>query len=207
MRRAACSPVITVVIRAGFHYVQGGYYRKGFGKHGPLSNPYSFGFFEQIRHHSVPRFTHTFVIYEDQLLPERFRGRLFGVEPLQGQVVLSDLRPWQSSFETEDIERVLKTDDPWFRPVDIRTGPDGAIYVADLYEQRIDHSSHYAGRVHKSSGRIYRLTPKTNTESGPAAAASLDKATSQQLVAELHGPSKPAARQPCGCSGIAETSP
>ena len=29
----------------GFHYVQGGYYRKGFGKHGPLSNPFSFGFF------------------------------------------------------------------------------------------------------------------------------------------------------------------
>ncbi|MFM7040054.1 MAG: PVC-type heme-binding CxxCH protein [Planctomycetaceae bacterium] len=174
----------------GFHYVQGGYYRKGFGKHGPLSNPFSFGFFEQIRHHSVPRFTHTFVIYEDQLLPERFRGRLFGVEPLQGQVVLSDLRPWQSSFETEDIERVLKTDDPWFRPVDIRTGPDGAIYVADLYEQRIDHSSHYAGRVHKSSGRIYRLTPKTNAGSHPTAPASLGKATSQQLVAELHEPSR-----------------
>ncbi len=25
----------------GFHYVQGGYYRKGFNKHGSLSNPYS----------------------------------------------------------------------------------------------------------------------------------------------------------------------
>lgn len=172
----------------GFHYVQGGYYRKGFGKHGPLSNPWSFGFFEHIRHHSVPRFTHTFVIYEDQLLPERFRGRLFGVEPLQGQVVLSDLRPWQSSFETEDIERVLKTDDPWFRPVDIRTGPDGAVYVADLYEQRIDHSSHYAGRVHKTSGRIYRLLPKGGGR--PTAPAISDSATSQQLLAELREPSK-----------------
>lgn len=172
----------------GFHYVQGGYYRKGFGKHGPLSNPYAFGFFEHIRHHSVPRFTHTFVIYEDQLLPERFHGRLFGVEPLQGQVVLSDLRPWQSSFETEDIERVLKTDDPWFRPVDIRTGPDGAVYVADLYEQRIDHSSHYAGRVHKSSGRIYRITGKDAPRS--AAPAALDKATTQQLLAVLREPSK-----------------
>ncbi|MFM7055773.1 MAG: PVC-type heme-binding CxxCH protein [Planctomycetota bacterium] len=172
----------------GFHYVQGGYYRKGFGKHGPLSNPYAFGFFEHMRHHSVPRFTHTFVICEDPLLPDRFRGRLFGVEPLQGQVVLSDLRPWQSSFETEDIERVLKTDDPWFRPVDIRTGPDGAVYVADLYEQRIDHSSHYAGRVHKSSGRIYRLTSKAAEH--PAAAAPLDNATSEQLLAVLREPSR-----------------
>jgi glucose/arabinose dehydrogenase len=34
---------------------------------------------------------------------------------------------------------------PWFRPVDIQVGPDGAIYVADMYEQRIDHASHYQG--------------------------------------------------------------
>ena len=142
----------------GFHYVQGGYYRKGFGKHGPLSNPYSFGFFENIRHHSVPRFTHNFIIYEENTLPQRFRGQLFGIEPLQGQVVLSNFKPSQSSFETEDIERVLKTDDQWFRPVDIKTGPDGDLYVADMYEQRIDHSSHYAGRVDKTNGRIYKLT-------------------------------------------------
>ena len=172
----------------GFHYVQGGYYRKGFGKHGPLSNPFAFGFFEHIKHHSVPRFSHTFIIYEEAGLPERYRGRLFGVEPLQGQVVLSDIRPWQSSFETEDIERVLKTDDPWFRPVDIKTGPDGAVYVADLYEQRIDHSSHYAGRVHKTSGRIYRLTARDlpRTPAPPA----LDKASAEELLAALSSPSK-----------------
>ena len=172
----------------GFHYVQGGYYRKGFGKHGPLSNPYAFGFFEHIKHHSVPRFSHTFIIYEEQTLPERYHGRLFGVEPLQGQVVLSDIRPLQSSFETEDIERVLRTDDPWFRPVDIKTGPDGAVYVADLYEQRIDHSSHYAGRVHKTSGRIYRLTRPDSSTTQPT--PTLDKASTPDLMAALRSPSK-----------------
>ncbi len=148
----------------GFHYVQGGYYRKGFGKHGPLSNPYAFGFFENIKHHTVARFTHNFIIYEENTLPERFRGQLFGIEPLQGQVVLSDFKPYQSSFETSDIERVLKTDDPWFRPVDIKAGPDGDIYIADMYEQRIDHSSHYAGRIDKTSGRIYKLTNSSSGE-------------------------------------------
>ena len=93
------------------------------------------------------------------MLPQAYRGKLFGVEPLQGQVVLSDVQPFQSSFETKDLERVLKTDDPWFRPVDIKAGPDGCIYVADMYEQRIDHSSHYAGRVDRTNGRIYRLRP------------------------------------------------
>lgn len=144
----------------GFYYVQGGYSRKGFGKHGPLSNPYAFGYFESIKHAPVARFTHNFVIYEEGTLPESYRGRLFGIEPLQGQVVMSDILPFQSSFETVDISRVVKTDDQWFRPVDIKTGPDGSIYVADMYEQRIDHSSHYAGRIDRTNGRIYRLTAK-----------------------------------------------
>ena len=144
----------------GFHYVQGGYYRKGFGKHGALSNPFAFGYFANMKHHSVPRFTHNFIIYEEGVLPSEYQGRLFGVEPLQGQVVMSEFQPYQSSFETKDISRVVKTDDQWFRPVDIKAGPDGCIYIADLYEQRIDHSSHYAGRIDRSSGRIYRLKPK-----------------------------------------------
>ena len=153
----------------GFHYVQGGYYRKGFGKHGPLSNPYSFGYFENIKHHSVPRFTHNFIIYEEGILPAEYHGRLFGIEPLQGQVVMSHFRPYQSSFETEDISRVVKTDDQWFRPVDIKTGPDGSIYIADMHEQRIDHSSHYAGRIDRTSGRIYKLKPKAPSPSRPTA--------------------------------------
>jgi len=176
----------------GFHYVQGGYYRKGFGKHGPLANPYAFGFFEHMRHHAVARFTHNFVIYEENRLPERFRGQLFGIEPLQGQVVLSHFRPFQSSFETEDVERVLKTDDPWFRPVDIKAGPNGDIYVADLYEQRIDHSSHYAGRVHRTSGRIYRLT--TPDRLANAEQQSLRPFTADisdaELISQLDHPSK-----------------
>lgn len=175
----------------GFHYVQGGYYRKGFGKHGPLSNPYAFGFFEQMKHNSVPRFTHNFIIYEENTLAQRFRSQLFGVEPLQGQVVLSSFRPHQSSFETEDIERVLKTDDPWFRPVDIKAGPDGDIYVADLYEQRIDHSSHYAGRIDKTSGRIYKLTkPEGSNGALQTVAAAFAKADGAKLVDLLEHPSK-----------------
>ena len=66
----------------GFHYVQGGYLQKGFGKHGELSNPYTFGYFEAMAHHNVPRFTHTFVIYEATALPSAYHGQLFGVAPL-----------------------------------------------------------------------------------------------------------------------------
>ena len=177
----------------GFHYVQGGYYRKGFGKHGPLSNPYSFGFFENIKHGNAARFTHNFIIYEEGVLPERYQGRLLGIEPLQGQVVLSDITPLKSSFETKDIERVLKTNDPWFRPVDIKSGPDGCVYIADMYEQRIDHSSHYAGRVDRSNGRIYRLRPKVLSDASNKSSYppfNYSKFTNDQLIALLGHPSR-----------------
>lgn len=145
----------------GFHYVPGGYFRKGFGKHGELSNPYTFGYFEAMPHHQVERFTHTFVIQQSDVLPPRVRGHLFGVEPLQGRVVMSQMEPHGASFKTEDVEHVLLSDgDTWFRPVDIQEGPDGALYIADFYEQRIDHASHYQGRIHRESGRIYRLRGK-----------------------------------------------
>lgn len=170
----------------GFHYVQGGYYRKGFGKHGPLSNPYAFGYFANMKHHSVPRFTHNFIIYEENVLPDEYRGRLFGIEPLQGQVVMSEFTPYQSSFETRDISRVVKTNDQWFRPVDIKAGPDGCIYVADMYEQRIDHSSHYAGRIDRTNGRIYRLRPKQLPGVSPFDYASVNSSALHAMLAH-HG--------------------
>lgn len=144
----------------GFHYVQGGYYQKTFGKHGALSNPYAFGFFPPMKHHDVTRFTHDFVIYEAATLPAAYRGHLFGVEPLQGRVVEAECSKDGSSIRTRDVRHVLTTDDPWFRPVAIDVGPDGGIYVADFYEDRIDHAAHFAGRVDTKSGRIYRITRK-----------------------------------------------
>lgn len=141
----------------GFHYVQGGYYQKTFGKHGDLSNPFAFGYFEAMRHHNVPRFTHAFLIYEGGALPPTYAGLLLGVAPLQSHVVLSAIEPEGSTFRTRDVGYALQSTDTWFRPVDIQAGPDGAVYVADFYEQRIDHASHYQGRVDRTSGRIYRL--------------------------------------------------
>ena len=151
----------------GFHYVQGGFYQKGFGKHGALSNPFAFGYFSAMAHHDVPRFTHTFVIYEANSLPETYRGKLFGVAPLQSHIVQSAVATDGLTFRTQDEGFLLESDDHWFRPVDIQTGPDGCIYVADMYEQRIDHASHYQGRIHRESGRIYRLRPKAKPPEQP----------------------------------------
>ena len=177
----------------GFHYVQGGYYRKGFGKHGELSNPYAFGYFPHMPHHSVPRFTHNYIIYDADALPDAYRGMLFGVEPLQGQVVQSEVTPNGTSFATKDVGRPVTTEDQWFRPVDIKVGPDGGIYIADLYEQRIDHSSHFSGRTDRASGRIYRIANGSETpdqRSARFAAFDHGKRTSAELVTVLGHPNK-----------------
>ena len=62
----------------GFHYVQGGYLRKGFSKHGPLSNPYAFGYFNAMPHNKVPRFTHNFIATRGSVCPNDFWGEYLG---------------------------------------------------------------------------------------------------------------------------------
>jgi putative heme-binding domain-containing protein len=141
----------------GFHYVQGGYLQKGFDKHGPLSNPYAFGYFPAMKHNRTPRFTHTFIKYEAEALPERFRDKLFAVAPLLTHVMLADMQPEGSTFRTKDIEPALSSSDPYFRPVDVKLGPDGAVYVADWCDAQVAHTHNQEGQIDKSNGRIYRL--------------------------------------------------
>jgi putative heme-binding domain-containing protein len=150
----------------GFHYLQGAYLQKGFEKHGPLSNPYAFGYFPAMPHGREARFTHNFVIYDHGALPARYEGRLFGVEPLQGRIVESEVIPDRSSFLTRDVSRPVTSDDRWFRPVDIKVGPEGAIYVCDWYDQQVNHFRNHEGKIDPSSGRIYRLKGKDKPAEG-----------------------------------------
>ncbi|MHC5541761.1 PVC-type heme-binding CxxCH protein, partial [Singulisphaera rosea] len=166
----------------GFHYVQGGYSRKGFDKHGPLSNPYAFGYFSAMAHHNVPRFTHTFLIYDGGALPEKYNGKLFGVAPLLSHVVLSDVLPDSSSFQTRDIGHPVTTSDSWFRPVDIKVGPDGAIYVADWYDGQTNHYRNHEGQIDRTNGRIYRLEAK---DAKPIAPFNLADKSTQELIGLL----------------------
>ena len=141
----------------GFHYMQGAYLRKGFEKHGELANPHAFGYFPQMDGTKGERFTHNFVIYRGGALPSRYDGKLFGIEPLQGRVVLSEITPDGSTFKTRDLERVVTSKDSWFRPVDIKVGPDGAIYIADWHDRQVTHTRNQDGLIDKETGRIYRL--------------------------------------------------
>jgi putative heme-binding domain-containing protein len=166
----------------GFHYVQGAYLQKGFEKHGPLANPYAFGYFKPMANNRVERFTHTFIIYGGGTLPEQYFNKLFGVEPLQGRVVMSDVITDGSTFKTLDRGHAVTTSDKYFKPVDIKIGPDGAIYIADWYDRQVTHTRNYDGNIDKSNGRVYRLKAKGVSAK---AASDLGKMTGEKLVSLL----------------------
>ena len=65
---------------------------------------------------------------------------------------MSEVRPDGSSFQTHDIGLAVSTDDPWFRPVDIKLGPDGALYIADWYDRQINHYRNHEGQIDPATG-------------------------------------------------------
>ncbi len=88
----------------------------------------------------------------------------------------------------------LASADNWFRPTSLATGPDGALWVADMYRQTIEHPQWIPQaiqdqidlRAGSDMGRIYRVYPVGCT---PRAIPRLDKLSTAELVAALDSPS------------------
>jgi putative membrane-bound dehydrogenase-like protein len=163
----------------GFHYVQGGYSQKGFDKHGPLSNPYAFGYFPQMPHEKVARFSHTFLTYEGGAFPSPYNGRIFAADPIHGVIWETEISQDGSTFRTKDLAQAVTSTDKWFRPVDVKLGPDGAIYIADWYDGQIAHLHAHEGAMDASNGRIYRLQMRGAEHAKPQ---DLGRKTSAELV-------------------------
>ncbi len=65
-----------------------------------------------------------------------------------------------SGIHGETVENIVSSDDPNFRPIDVKIGPDGAIYFADWHNQIIGHMQHHLRDPNRDNkhGRIYRIT-------------------------------------------------
>jgi len=164
------------------HYAQGGYAKKSWGKHGPLTNPYAFGFYEHMRHEGYnERFSQTFSIYEGGAFPTKYNGTVIAANSLHNRVMASRLIPDTSTYRTVDLPPIVLSQDRWFRPVDIKVGPDGCIYLADWYDSRLTHVDP-RDNWHKSSGRIYRLKAKNFQ---PIKPFDLSKASNAELLATM----------------------
>jgi putative heme-binding domain-containing protein len=166
----------------GMHYPQGGAAIKNWGKHGPLINPYSFGFFQHMEHTGYqPRFAQSMIVYEGGAIPQ-LEGHLIASMSLTHRVMASRIERDTSTFRTTDLEPpVIDSEDKWFRPVDTRVGPDGAIYVADWYDTRLTHVDP-RDNWDRERGRIYRIQAPG---AKPAKPFDLAKLTNEELVPYL----------------------
>ncbi|MGB8170779.1 MAG: PVC-type heme-binding CxxCH protein [Chthoniobacteraceae bacterium] len=170
----------------GMYYPQGSAGIKAWGKHGPLMNPYSFGWFEHMAHTGyAPRFTQTMVIYEGGAIPQ-LEGYLISPMSLMNRVMAAKLSRDTSTYRTDDIDPLVLTDDRWFRPVDTKVGPDGAIYMADWYDSRLTHVDPRDTWDHEH-GRIYRLEAEG---AKPAKPFDLAKLSNDELIETLRSPNK-----------------
>ncbi|MDR3638641.1 MAG: c-type cytochrome [Isosphaeraceae bacterium] len=172
-------------IDLAYHAVQGAYYRKNFGKHGPLHNPYAYGFFEHLPYdHEVAGPRPGGTIYLGNTLPDCFRGALLCCEFLQHSAAWWRLERQGTTFAARYGGRLVDSRDTWFCACDLCQGPDGAIYLCDFHDQRTAHPDPDA-RWDRSNGRIYRVAlPGTY----PARGIDLSRKTGADLVALLSHP-------------------
>lgn len=146
---------------ACLHQVQGGYYIKGFAKHGPLHNPYAFGYFDHVPYSGFKggHVTCGGVLYLGGAFPPAFNDTYVAANPLSNALHWHILERRGSSFTARHGGELLVTDDPWFRPIDCLVGPDGAIYVVDWYDARLNHVDP-RDTWDRRNGRIYRIAPR-----------------------------------------------
>ncbi len=95
------------------------------------------------------------LIYNDTQLPQHYRGLAYYPDVFRKLVRAYTLAPNGSTFAIPNEFEFLKSEDPLFRPCQMVTGPDGAIYVCDW---RTDSGG--AGKLWGDgiNGRLYRMT-------------------------------------------------
>ena len=168
----------------------------------PLSPP-------EKRYHSFENASHftsacSGMIYRDELLFPRRAGEMdsFTCEPfhnlVQHNIVVDEGVSYTFRRAAgEEQSDFFVSEDRWCRPVMTRTGPDGALWVVDMYRFMIEHPDwlpengkaellpHY--RLGEDKGRIYRVFPSTVAR---RKIPRLDKMNTEQLVAALDSPNE-----------------
>jgi putative membrane-bound dehydrogenase-like protein len=140
-------------------------------------------------------------VYRDELLGAEFANNVFVAEPVNQLIHRRILKPRGGTFSgaraaDESSSEFLASTDPWFRPVQIRTGLDGCLYVVDMHREVIEHQKFIpeeelrglnvtAGR---EQGRIYRVRP---TDVSPRASVRWHELDGEELAATIDSPNGP----------------
>ncbi len=139
------------------------------------------------------------IVYRDDLFGPAFEGNTFVSEPVHNLIHREVMSPRGVTFTSrrapdEQTSEFLASSDNWFRPTMIQTGPDGALWIADMYRLVIEHPEWIPKewqerldlRAGHDKGRIYRVFPVGKK---PRPIPRFDKFDTVELVAALDSPS------------------
>lgn len=111
-------------------------------------------------------------IYRGDLLPAEFKGNAFTCDPTGNLIHREIMVPAGPTFTSKPAyegKEFLASPDEWFRPVNMELGPDGALYVVDMYRCVIEHPDFVPDELKKrpdlrlgdDRGRIWRIVPSS----------------------------------------------
>lgn len=130
-------------------------------------------------------------VFRGDALGDAYYGNGFTCEPTGSLVHREIPRAAGASFlsrPADEGREFLASRDPWFKPVNVKTGPDGALYVVDMYRAVIEHPQFMPEelrnrpdlRAGDDRGRIWRIVPR---EGQPTCERpQLSRAASAELV-------------------------
>jgi len=133
-------------------------------------------------------------IYRGDAYPAEFKGNAFVGEVANNLVYRAKLIPKGTSFVAERADKdreFLASRDSWFRPVQFLHGPDGCLYVIDMYRELIEGAAFLAPPILKTvdpsagvdRGRVWRIVPKKLGQANiDRRAAKLSRASVEELV-------------------------
>lgn len=138
------------------------------------------------------------VIYRGDLFPRQFYGNAFVCEPAGNCIrrsTLSEKDGIIAATNAYDKSEFLTSTDERFRPVNLYNGPDGALYVVDMYHGILQHRIYLTTYLRQQIeerglhqpvhvGRIYRIVPPNRKP----VATHLRTADTRQLVDHLAHP-------------------
>jgi len=127
------------------------------------------------------------VYYAATQFPEAHQGTVFVGNPVTGCVNQDRLEKHGSSWKAVAMPNFIRSDDRWFRPVDLKLAPDGSIYMADFYNRIIGHYEvplTHPGRD-RERGRIWRIVYTGEGATPPRPMPDLFTLSSEGLIALL----------------------
>ncbi len=148
-----------------------------------------------------PTFTsaNSIIVYRHTLFGPAYANTTFTSEPVYNIVHRRCLVPEGVTFRSvrpqpDASSEFFRSSDAWCRPTCLRVGPDGALYIVDMYREVIEHPEWIDDELEKTidlraghdRGRIYRVAP---VGAPPRPAPQFDQLATADLVQRLANPS------------------